>query len=116
MIVNFNHVFKDLDGNVIPRPVKKKVIEGGKEVVVTINEDLTLRSISTDVLLGQQPKEEISGDEKVERYELAKVIHAGGQIDLESEQVSLLKKLISKLYVPLVVGPALKLLEGKEDE
>jgi hypothetical protein len=58
----------------------------------------------------------LKGEEKVERYELAQEIHKStGLVDLQSEQVSLLKKLIARAYGPLTVGQAWKILDPHDD-
>lgn len=82
----------------------------------------TLRKVCVNVLLmteldpNGRPKE-LKGEEKVERGELAKNIHVStGLIDLQSEQISLLKKLIGRAYGPLTVWQAWKILDPHEAE
>ncbi len=113
MKVNFNYIFKNLDGSIVPKQTKKKVEKDGKMVIETVEEDLTLKSVCTDALLNQQQDDKMSGDDKVKHFNLAEIVYAGGEIDLKSEQIALLKELIGKRYFPLIVGPAFKVLEGK---
>ena len=81
----------------------------------------TLRSACVNVLLmtemgpNGRPME-LKGEEKVERFQLATSIHkSNGQVDLKSEEISLLKKLIGRAYGPLTVGQAWKVLDPHED-
>ena len=117
MLVNFDEEMKELTGSTITRDVKKDVKgEDGKMVKEVVKENITLKSVCVDVLLNipRDDKKEMTGEEKVKRYELAKIIFAGGEIDLESEPISLLKSLVGSSYLPLIVGPAFKMLEGKK--
>ncbi len=115
MKINLDVVFKDFENEDVKKQIVKEV-DGpdGKKVVETKDVPLTLRIVCTDALMSM-PKnpDSFTGDQKVERYELAKRIYEGGTIDLEAEQVALLKRLIGENYVPLIVGPAFEMLEGK---
>ena len=52
---------------------------------------------------------------KVLRFELSLRLATASEddIELESEDISLIKKLVGKMYAPLVVGQMARLLEGK---
>lgn len=117
MKIDFNYKFTTLDGEVIPeRPDEEIEDEGGKKTTKK-HPPWTLRNISENVLLSQEtdgtgkPKE-MSGKEKCERYDLAMRIHKGkGLVDLQSEEISLLKKLIGRGYSTLIVGQAFEILD-----
>lgn len=119
MKIDFGYQFVTLDKKVIPeKPDKKVVDKDGKETTKKYP-PFTLRGISENVLLGQQLDEdgkpkEMSGKEKCERYDLAMRIHkatAKDLADLESEEITLLKKLIGEGYSTLIVGQAFKILD-----
>lgn len=94
MKINFDHIFKNLDGTVI----------GG-------DKPLTLRTVACSGLLnipqGKNPKPE----DKVKRYSLA--IHIdGGKDELTTEEAVLLKSSITDFYIsPLIVGQAFEVIE-----
>lgn len=101
MLVDFGKEFKDLDGNKIANiPGKTSTL---KEVVIE-----ALLAVFED-------EKNLTGDEKLKRWELAKrVKSASGVLELSVEEVALIKKLIGKGYGVLVVGQAFSMLEGKE--
>ena len=72
---------------------------------------LTLGTVSVDSLVLVRPDENIKGDEKFKRYQIARKIHGEAEVELAIEQVALIKKLIGKSFGPAVVGPAFELLE-----
>lgn len=91
---NFDFNMTDIDGNILK--------ENDKIV--------TARMIVVAALLAAE-REETAGEEKARRYDLALSINKGGEQDLKSEDIALLKKLIGKGYSPLVVGPLYKFLD-----
>lgn len=96
---NFATTIKNLDG----KPLK----EGDKEV--------TIGSLAVNALLTPYDDERnLSGEDKVKRFKLAQRIHgATGEIEIQSEEISLLKSLIAKAYTPLIVGQAYVMLESE---
>lgn len=103
MNINFNAPILNLDGN--------EITEGGEAV--------TLRSVAINALLatladGAGRPEQLGGTEKVRLATLAQAIHsAEDELDLEVEDVALIKERIGRAYQPLAVMQAWKLLEGK---
>jgi hypothetical protein len=97
--IDFAQPIKGLDGVALKG-------EDGKE--------LTLAATCTNAVLANfQDEANLSGDDKVKRYDLALAIHASTEpLDLKVEDVALAKKLVAKLFGPLVVGQAWRLLEG----
>ncbi len=111
MIIDFTQVLKDFDGE----SIKGKAIteeKDGKTVIASF-EDATLGFICVDVLLGEEQGEKVPADDKVKRFELARAIHKAESIDLESEDITLLKSRIAKFHKPLIVGITLEMLENK---
>lgn len=101
MKINVNQVYKSLEGEVVKQEVDGKAIE------------MTLKISAITALLTPIGNEEISGEEKATRFLLAeRLTHdEAGVVDLKSEEVALLKKLIGVLYSPLIVGQAFRFLE-----
>lgn len=75
--------------------------------------DTQLKTIAVTALLATIPGEgEVTGEDKAKRYALAlKIQGSEGDVKLTSEEIVLLKKLIAKVYNPLVMGEAWQMLE-----
>lgn len=103
MKVNLVKEFKTLDGKSIPSDPKNP--ESSK---------MNLKDICITALLTPGENDEMSGEEKARRYNLSQDIYNAKEvIDLKVEDVTLLKKLIGHIYLPLIVGQAFKFLEGE---
>ena len=122
MKIDVNYKFVELDGKtVIPeQPPEMKNVDGVMEEV--IHPPFTLRKACTNVLVMREvtkdgrPKE-MTGKEKVERYELAKKIHnSTGLVDLQVEEVALLKELIGRIFPPITVGQAFEILDPHSEK
>ena len=76
----------------------------------------TVRGVAIEALLAiYKDEENLSGEEKMKRWELASKIKADPDpVELAVEEVALLKKLIGKAYGAMIVGQAWKVLEGGE--
>lgn len=81
---------------------------------------LTLKTLAVSVLTNYNDTE-ASLEEKNRRYLLAERIikeagdgegEGGGVVELTTENLALIKKLIGKIYPPLVVGQAVRLIES----
>jgi len=108
MVVDFSQFIRDIDEKPIPDSDNDKV-------------HLTLRKVCINALLSRFSDEAgISGEEMVERFELALMIRdltgdTNGKIsgfDIKPEQIVLIRRLVAKAHGPLVCGRAWKLLEG----
>lgn len=100
MKINLNTKLKTLDG----RPIKNQ-IEGKSDA------DLDLKIVCTTALLGNY-NENIDGNEKAKRYQLALDIQkSSDSIDLKSEEITLLKELIGKAFATLIVGQSYDLID-----
>ena len=126
MKINIIQELKNLDGIAINSHKECLVLkpngdfllnEDGSEHIKLIKTKnaLILKRICVDSLLanlGQGEKD--TSENKVKRYSLAIKIHESKKdIDLEAEDISLLKELIGNNYGPLVVGQAHHMLENK---
>lgn len=102
--IDFSRHITDLDGKDIPSSAAKDA------------KPIDLASISGMALLTEPPAERgqaQSPADKLARFNLALKIHAGGKIDLSSEETTLLKNAIGTVYPPLVVGRAIEILDPK---
>ena len=100
MEIDMEQKLEDIEGNVLE--------ENGKHI--------TLKSICINAALGHTESERLSGEQKLNLYELAIKIRKGGVIDLTAEEIVTLKDRIGKLYYALVVGQGFDMLEGKEQK
>lgn len=89
MIKNFDTVITDLERNEIKEE----------------NVNITMKKLCANALGGVfQDENNLSGEEKFKRYELALKIMRGGEVDILPEEITLLKKLTGKMYSTFVVG------------
>lgn len=127
MKIDINYKFRTIEGEVVKNQVmvKDKLGNPVRDIQgfpqLKNGGDFTLRQACERSLLdppvtnqktGQQ--EPIAGDEKIMRWNLAKTIHdSTGLIDLQSEEITLLKGLIDKKYPssPLVYAQACEVLD-----
>ena len=115
MKIDFNTVLKDLNDVEISQPIindESKVV--GKEI-------LTLGLISRSALLNlSQDDATLSGIKKQERYFLARKINKSEKekepVNLVSEDITLLKKLIGKQYTPMIVGCTWDILDPEQEK
>lgn len=76
---------------------------------------LTLRIAARNALRFSFPDErDVSGDDKYKREELGQALTGANEIKLKAEDIALIKKLIAKLYGPIVVYQAWNILDPKE--
>ena len=97
MQVNFDAPITDLKG---------VVLKDGEN-------DVTLASVSCTALMASFPDEQnLDAKAKVRRFHLAEAAVDGGVQDLETEDVTELKKVLGKAFGPLVVGRAFEIIES----
>lgn len=90
----------------------KMVSLDGKEELIENGKPLLAKQIVCNALLGSYEDEKLSGEDKVRRYLLAqKIYNSDSTVEVSSEDISLLKQLVAKLYTPLIVGQVYQLLE-----
>ncbi|MFA6358683.1 MAG: hypothetical protein WCY09_08530 [Candidatus Omnitrophota bacterium] len=87
----------------------------GEVILDQKSEPATVRGVAIEALFATfKDEENLSGEEKLKRWELASKIKASSDpVELAVEEVALLKKLIGKAYGALIVGQAWKVLEGE---
>lgn len=76
-------------------------------------ENMDLRMVACNALLANY-QDEITGEEKVRRYELAKKIAKEDEVDLLPSDCKLIRDLVNKLYGAGVVGPVWSLIPDEE--
>lgn len=126
--IDFNYKFVNFDGTTIPeRPDEPEEVDGvpvmkdGKPVMKK-SPPFTLRTACVNVLTMHEVDErgrakEISGKDKVERYELAKrIYHSKGLVEISPEEQVLLKELVGRIYPPITVGQAYEILDPHSAE
>lgn len=96
MKINLNVVLKNLAG--------KTLKEGEK--------DVTLKDVSINALLGNYKDENIDGNEKLKRFMLAtRISEAKGELELENDDITLIKDMIAKGYSTMVTARAWQILD-----
>ena len=100
MKIDFTQVLRDLDGEAIKGP----------------DGDITLGFICVDALLATLEGEmkTPNADDMIRRYEFAKAIHKGEEMDLKVEDIVLLKGRILKTRPTLIYGITSDMLEKKD--
>lgn len=98
MKINFDAVLTGLEGQPLLDDTKQPV---------------TLKALSLGALMSVFVGEEnLTGEEKLSRYQLASTIHRGSIVDLKVEDIAKIKFLIGKAYGVLAVGKAYELLDS----
>ncbi len=119
MKINFNIILKEFDGTPIPKEItfgkcqRCGFIEGvGQPLGIMTLKGATLQALMTIL----EDDRNISGEDKVKRSMLANRIYSNPEnIDLTVEEISDIKKLIGKVFGPIIVGQCWELLEGKKE-
>lgn len=107
--IDFGKVFIDDDG----KPLCS--VETKDAAPCPEGKALTLRMATRNALRASFPDEQsLSGDEKYKREELGQGLVGAGDIKLKAEDIALIKKLIAKLYNPVVIYQAWNILDPKE--
>jgi len=130
MKIDFHYQFKTLAGKVIPEH-PDEVDPKDKNKITKKYPPFTLKKLCVSVLLNTGTDEivcpqckhqikkplQLEGEEKAKRFMLATKIYNGdGLVDIDDEQIKLLKKLIGKDYPALTVGQAWQILDPHEAE
>lgn len=98
MKIDTGYVFRDLDD--------KEIVIAGKAQ--------TFGVVACQALLSQLDQStNPSGDGKMARYALAMKIHNNNPVNLDLDELKILKDLIGEMFLPLIVGQAWELLEPK---
>lgn len=127
MKVDVNYKFKDLEGKVVKEQILDEDEKGNPKrdkegfPILKFGSPFTLRKACIEVLVNppididpqtRRPKE-IESEKKLKMWSLAQIIHASnGLVDLQSDEIEMLKKLINKRYSsPLTVAQAFAILD-----
>jgi hypothetical protein len=97
MLVNVNQVLKHITGETMQDVVDGKAI------------DATVKMAIVNGLLSPVQKE--SGVDKVKKYELAKRVYASDEVDLNEDEIKLIKERVGEVFNPVVVGQIYELLK-----
>ena len=76
---------------------------------------LTLREVCKNALRTSLPGEQMGWAEKCDLWALGARIHDNDEPNLTAEEISMLKERIGKIYTPVVVGPAIIMLDPTKD-
>ena len=98
MFIDTTTTIKSLDGKTM------KGDDGNGNAI-----DVIAKTIMVNAVLDPVAKE--SGVDKIRKYELAKKIYANDKVDLNEEDIKLIKERVGTIYAPLVVGQIFELLK-----
>lgn len=76
---------------------------------------LTLRLVAISALQANFDHEQVGGDEKLKRFNLAQKCYENDTVDLPANEIMLIRQLVGLAYSPAVVGPAYKILDALDD-
>ena len=97
MLVNVNVQLRTLSG------IDMKDDDGQGNAV-----GATVKSVIVNAVLS--PVEKELGIDKVKKYELAKKIYSSDEVNLDEDEIKLIKERIGECFSPLVVGQVFELL------
>lgn len=84
--------------------------------VVGESEPMTVRLAATRSLTATfRDEQSLLGDQKIARFHLALKITDEDEPDLKAEDIVLIKKLIGKMYGPVIVGRVWAILDPQEE-
>ena len=77
---------------------------------------ITFRKVVTEVLMTpQDPAKKQRGEEKYKLFKIAMKIQENDEVDLDIDELKLIKDTVGELSPPLVVGKIYDILEAKGD-
>ena len=97
MLVKVNVPLVTLDGQMMKDNVDGQVV------------DATVKTAIINAVLAPVQKE--SGVEKVKKYELAKRVFENDEVDLNEDEIKLIKDCVGENFAPIVVGQIYELLK-----
>ena len=98
MLVKVNVPLKTLDGQVM------KDNDGQGKAI-----DATVKLAMVNAILSPVQKEK--GVDKVAKYELAKRIFESDEVDLNEDEIKLIKERVGETFPPIIVGQVFELLK-----
>lgn len=96
MKVDLNQVLANFDG---------VVLRDGEKLA-------TLGRICGNAMMAAPPDDRSSGELKHKRFKIAEKCFKGGEVELEAEDIALIKEWVGKAFNPMVVGQTYEMLEG----
>ncbi len=96
--------------NTILRDIEGKKLEAGDPKKV-----LTFKSVVVNALLMGPDQPTLDGAAKLMRWELAKRIQGKDEVELEAEEVVMIKESVSKSYTSLIYGRVAEVLGEAEE-
>lgn len=97
MLVKVNILIKNMEGVVMQDNVDGEAV------------DATVKMAIVNAVLS--PVERENGVEKVKKYELAKKVYASDEVDLDEEEIKLIKDRVGEVFAPIIVGQVYDLLK-----
>ena len=97
MLVKVDTSLKTLDGQVMKDNVDGQAV------------DATVQMAIVNAVLS--PVEREKGVDKVKKYELAKKIYASDEVDLNEDEIKLIKDRVGETFPPIIVGQIYELLK-----
>ena len=98
MLVKINEPLKTMDGQVM------RDDDGQGNVT-----DATVKMVIINAVLS--PVQNEKGVDKVKKYELAKKVHTSDEVDLNEDEIKLIKDRVGETFPPIIVGQIYELLK-----
>lgn len=107
MLLDLNQKFVNFDGKIV------QDVRVDEETGVETKRDLTLYRVLILALI--EPAHKIADGVKVEYFELALTLNTAkaGMVELTAEEIVILQNAIKSRYRVLIVGEAMRMLDGK---
>lgn len=97
MLVKVNVPLLTMDGQVMKDNVDGQAV------------DALMKTVMVNAVLS--PVEKELGISKVKKYELAKKIYASDEVDLNEDEIKLIKERVGETFAPIIVGQIYELLK-----
>jgi len=97
MLVKVNVPLKTMDGQVMKDNVDGQAV------------DATVKMAIVNAVLS--PVQNEKGVDKVKKYELAKKVHTSDEVDLNEDEIKLIKERVGETFPPIVVGQIYEILK-----
>lgn len=87
----------------------------GVDLLDDKNKPLTCGKVLVSILLAMHEEDKnMTGEDKILRYELAKKINGAGECDMIASEITLCQELMGKYCVPLALGQMVSIIEPKK--
>jgi len=97
MLVKVNIPLKTMDGQVMKDNVDGQAVEA------------TVKMAIVNAVLA--PVQNEKGIDKVKKYELAKKVYSSDEVDLNEDEIKIIKDMVGENFAPIVVGQIYELLK-----